>query len=396
MSQPNHCTKSSVKKGGLLGLERGETGSGGSEKRVLVTRLSISHHKTRGLRLFFSGGTAPFKRRGSRVGSRTRPSPTAAWYSVSTPHHWPPSPPPKRRQAQTPGDQEDNGIRTPCPGPPLRLSPVHCPFALCPQFQRPRLCPVNPPSHPLPKAPVPRTGAASHSPSPRPHAPGPQPCPGGAIRTLTPFFFFYYGIHSLMLGGYPPTAIGYTPTAIGYTPTAIGYPPTAIGYPPTAIGYTPMAIGYPPAAIVGRIGHSEFFFFHYGTLSHALRTRGSGPGTTATAARRGTWSPCAGPRTSRSRGPEKRRPHKWPPSGPATGRWWWTWRTAGCTREGSRCWCSTATTQAPSAAFLSAAPSGPGGAAPGEARRVGVCFVAFGRGRRLLPARARRWSGNGP
>ena len=93
-------------------------------------------------------------------------------------------------------------------------------------------------------------------------------------------FFFYYGIHSLMFGGYPPTAIGYTPTAIGYTPTAIGYPPTAIGYtptaigyPPTAIGYTPMAIsypptaiGYPPATIIGRIGHSEFFFFfHYGT-----------------------------------------------------------------------------------------------------------------------------------
>ena len=60
------------------------------------------------------------------------------------------------------------------------------------------------------------------------------------------FFFFYYGIHSLMFGGYPPTAIG--------------YPPTAIGYPPTAIGYPPTAIGYPPAAIVGRIGHSEFFF----------------------------------------------------------------------------------------------------------------------------------------
>ena len=76
--------------------------------------------------------------------------------------------------------------------------------------------------------------------------------PGGAIRTLTPPLFFNYGIHSLMFGGYPPTAIGYTPTAIGYPPTAIGYPPTAIGYP--------------PAAIVGRIGHSEFFFsFHYGT-----------------------------------------------------------------------------------------------------------------------------------
>ena len=88
----------------------------------------------------------------------------------------------------------------------------------------------------------------------------------------THLFFFYYGIHSLMFGGYPPTAIGYPPTAIGYTPTAIGYPPTAIGYtptaigyPPTAIGYTPTAIGYPPTAIVGRIGHSEFFFFHYGT-----------------------------------------------------------------------------------------------------------------------------------
>ena len=73
-------------------------------------------------------------------------------------------------------------------------------------------------------------------------------------------FFFYYGIHSLMFGGYPPTAIGYPPTAIGYPPTAIGYTATAIGYPPTAIGYTPTAIGYPPATIVGRIGHSEFFF----------------------------------------------------------------------------------------------------------------------------------------
>ena len=61
--------------------------------------------------------------------------------------------------------------------------------------------------------------------------------------------------------GYPPTAIGYTPTTIGYPPTAIGYPPTAIGYPPTAIGYPPTAIGYPPTAIVGRIGHSELFFF---------------------------------------------------------------------------------------------------------------------------------------
>ena len=85
---------------------------------------------------------------------------------------------------------------------------------------------------------------------------------GGAIRTLTPppLFFVYYGIHSLMFGGYPPTAIGYPPTAIGYPPTAIGYPPTAIGYPPTAIGY-------PPAAIVGRIGHFEFFF---SSLRHPL------------------------------------------------------------------------------------------------------------------------------
>ena len=52
------------------------------------------------------------------------------------------------------------------------------------------------------------------------------PLAGGAIRTLTPPPFFYYGIHSLMFGGYPPTAIG-----------------------------------YPPTAIVGRIGHSGFFFF---------------------------------------------------------------------------------------------------------------------------------------
>ena len=74
--------------------------------------------------------------------------------------------------------------------------------------------------------------------------PSPPGSSGGAIRTLTLFFYFYYGIHSLMFGGYPPTAIG--------------YPPTAIGYPPTAIGYT-------PTAIVGRIGNSEFFFFHYGT-----------------------------------------------------------------------------------------------------------------------------------
>ena len=119
-----------------------------------------------------------------------------------------------------------------------------------------------------------------------PQNPQPPPAPisvactldiraGGALRTLTLSFFFYYGIHSLMFGGYPPTAIGYPPTAInytptaigypptaiGYTPTAIGYPPTAIGYTPTAIGYPPTAIGYPPAAIVGRTGHSEFFFF---------------------------------------------------------------------------------------------------------------------------------------
>ena len=133
--------------------------------------------------------------------------------------------------------------------------------------------------------------------------------PRGCHKDAHPFFPFYYGIHSLMFGGYPPTAIGYpptaigypptaisypptaigytptaigypptaigyppttigyTPTAIGYTPTAIGYPPTAISYPPAAIGYTPTVIGYPPtaigyspAAIVGRIGHSEFFF----------------------------------------------------------------------------------------------------------------------------------------
>ena len=73
---------------------------------------------------------------------------------------------------------------------------------------------------------------------------------------------------------YPPTAIGYTPTAIGYPPTAIGYPPTAIGYPPTAIGYTPTAIGYPPAAIIGRIGHSEFFFyFYYGNPCSQVEVR---------------------------------------------------------------------------------------------------------------------------
>ena len=47
----------------------------------------------------------------------------------------------------------------------------------------------------------------------------------------------------------------------GYPPTAIGYPPTAVGYPPTAIGYPPTAVGYPPTAIVGRIGHSDSFFF---------------------------------------------------------------------------------------------------------------------------------------
>ena len=72
-----------------------------------------------------------------------------------------------------------------------------------------------------------------------PNAVPPRPRAGGAIRTLT-LFFFYDSIHSLMFGGHPPTAIG---------------------YPPTAIGYSPTAIGYPPAAIVGRIGHSEFFFF---------------------------------------------------------------------------------------------------------------------------------------
>ena len=80
-----------------------------------------------------------------------------------------------------------------------------------------------------------------------------SPPPRGCHKDAQPFFFFfYYGSHSLMLGGYPPTAIG--------------YPPTAIGYPPTAIGYPPTAISYPPAAIVGRIGHSEFFFFflYYG------------------------------------------------------------------------------------------------------------------------------------
>ena len=59
-------------------------------------------------------------------------------------------------------------------------------------------------------------------------------------------FFFYHGIHSLMFGGDPPTAIGYPPTTIGYTPTTIGYPPTAI---------------------VGRIGHSEFSFL---SLRHPL------------------------------------------------------------------------------------------------------------------------------
>ena len=55
-----------------------------------------------------------------------------------------------------------------------------------------------------------------------------QIVPVGAIRTLTPPPPFYYGIHSLMFGGYPPSAIGYPPTAIGYTPTAIAYPPPAI------------------------------------------------------------------------------------------------------------------------------------------------------------------------
>ena len=121
----------------------------------------------------------------------------------------------------------------------------------------------------------------------------------------------------------PPPHTTHINSAIGYTPTAIGYPPAAIvgriGHsefflfllwhplgrgdrrgrgvvalsslhrisvtvsttcclradgvdhchipPPhtthinSAIGYTPTAIGYPPAAIVGRIGHSEFFLF---------------------------------------------------------------------------------------------------------------------------------------
>ena len=114
---------------------------------------------------------------------------------------------------------------------------------------------------------------------------------GGAIRTLT-LFFFYYGIHSLMFGGYPPTAIGYPPTAIGYPPTAIGYPPTAIGYPPTAIGY-------PPAAIVGRIGQSEsFFFFHYGT---PCRERGWACRGVARASRRpAPPAPLSQPTTLRS------------------------------------------------------------------------------------------------
>ena len=71
--------------------------------------------------------------------------------------------------------------------------------------------------------------------------------PRGCHKDAHPPPFFYYHIHSLMFGGYPPTAIG--------------YPPTAIGYPPTAIGY-------PPAAIIGRIGHSEFFFFF--SLRHPL------------------------------------------------------------------------------------------------------------------------------
>ena len=43
-------------------------------------------------------------------------------------------------------------------------------------------------------------------------------------------------------------------------------------------GYPPTAIGYPPPVIVGRIGHSEFFFLHYGTpwggLSAGKRPQG--------------------------------------------------------------------------------------------------------------------------
>ena len=89
----------------------------------------------------------------------------------------------------------------------------------------------------------------------RSRSPFSRPKPGGAIRTLT-LFFFYYGIHSLMFGGYPPTAIGYTPTAIGYTPTAIGYPPTAIGYTPTAIGYPvthqPPSVTHQPPSVSHR------------------------------------------------------------------------------------------------------------------------------------------------
>ena len=115
--------------------------------------------------------------------------------------------------------------------------------------------------------------------------------PGGAIRTLTPFFFFYYGIHSLMFGGYPPTAIG--------------YPPTAIGYPPTAIGYPPTAIGYPPAAIVGRIGHSEFFFF---SLWHPLVYAGPPvqAGQGGRYLRAGQWGPLSTEVSAKDRGISKR------------------------------------------------------------------------------------------
>ena len=93
--------------------------------------------------------------------------------------------------------------------------------------------------------------------------PPPPPPPGRGCHkdAHPPPLFFYYGIHSLMFGGYPPTAISYPPTAIGYTPTAIGYPSTAIGYP--------------PAAIVGHIGHSEFFF---SSLWHPLAPGGGAGG----------------------------------------------------------------------------------------------------------------------
>ena len=86
-------------------------------------------------------------------------------------------------------------------------------------------------------------------------------CAGGAIRTLTLFFFILW---------HPLSDVWWLLTNRHRLHTnrrrlsdqpAIGYPPTTIGYTQTAIGYPPPAIGYPPAAIVGRIGHSEFFFF---------------------------------------------------------------------------------------------------------------------------------------